>query len=566
MTGFMTDQLTIPVSVFADQPLRLAPEDFPNQAWSEQTAHYNRCWSYYKGYVLNKKNSKNVEIYPVKLNIVRSAVINHAAVLLGQFSDDGIVQFGIKNVPGITQETAKATSKAMSLLWAINSGDDLLLENALLSQIFGGTFWKVAWHPLRKKWPIRFFTADPRACFPVWDGDDYNRLVSIDVYHQIPRATAAVRYRMNLYGDMGVTTIEGQPDYVTVHEHWDEGEYFIKFDDQIGVWPSGQQMQGDNPFSDPVLDLPIIPYVYMPRIRAGEFWGDSVVSGLIGPQNTINNDLAHIEEGLADAMHQQPWVRNRGKGTQGLNKDRDSWINLGESRIGDKHQPEVGRLQGAEINQAMTEFVVDDLVMLSREHSNMPDVAYGRTDASIRSALTLKYMMWPAVNAAQHYRKHAATAFKHKMYHALVIAYSKRQLGSTLNGVSSLGLDAVTPEMIEAVLLGHKTNWPPMLPDDRADLVNEIVQRIASETISPETAIRRLDGSDELEEELNRIDEHRKKVQEREMEMQDRQHQRNVELAEKSGFKQQGDNGKSNKPPADRTTKAQAKGGRGSEK
>src|SRR5574342_147016 len=73
----------VPLELFADNPLRLAPEDHPNGYWSETHGNYNQWWAHYKGYTLNKK-ANGLDVYPVKLNIVRPAVINHAALLLGQ--------------------------------------------------------------------------------------------------------------------------------------------------------------------------------------------------------------------------------------------------------------------------------------------------------------------------------------------------------------------------------------------------------------------------------------------------------------------------------------------------
>lgn len=557
MAHFMSqahDQLGVPISIFADNPLVLAPEDYPNQVWHQMSGQYNNWWSYYKGYILNRKNEKGVEVFPVKLNIIRSAVINHAAVLLGQFDDDQIVQFGVKSNIGINDDIRESTGRILNLLWSINNGDDLALEASLLQQVFGGAFIKCAWHPTRKKWPIRFFTVDPRAVYPVWDGDDYNRLVSIDVYHQIPRPTATVRFRVTLTGDMGFTS-DAQPDYVTVHEHWDENEYWIKIDEQFGRWPDGSEMRGPNPFMDPVLGLPIIPYVYAPRIRVGEFWGESVVPGLIGPQDEINDNLAHLGEGLADSMHQQPWVRNRAKGTQGLDgKSRSEFLDLGMTQAGSK-EPEIGRLKGAEFNPAITDYVTEDLVKVARESNNMPDVAFGRTDASIRSALTLKFMMWPTINVGLRYRKHFSTALKQLNYYALVMMASKRQVAASL---ASLGMSAVSEKMIEAVILGHKTNFAPMLPDDRVDLVQEMVQRMTAGIVSPESAVRRLDGSDDLEAELNRIDEHREKISKAEQEL--AQVTADAKARQFDQSRQQTNDGSS-----DRTTRAQASGGRKSD-
>ena len=552
MIGALDEQY-VPLSLFADKPLRLDPIEYPNDLWNTQRANYELCWAYYKGYILNKKaGDRKTLLYPVKLNIVRSAVINHAAVLLGQFEEDSIVQFGLKTSEAITPETRKAVIKALNFLWASNDGDDSLLEQSLYQQIFGGCFWKIAWTPTRMKWPIRYFAIDPRAVYPVWDGNDYNRLVSIDVQYQVPRPTAVARYRVEM-------PITDTPEYVTVHEHWDEAEYFIRVDDRSGQWPDGSEMAGPNPWFDPIFQRTVIPYVYAPRIRVGDgIYGEPLPPGLMGPMTEINNNLAHLQEGLADSMHQQPWVKNRPKGTQGLTKSRNEWLDLGMGGYGNK-DPEAGRLAGARLDQAAVDLVTDDMVRLAREHVNLPDVAWGRTDASIRSALTLKFMMWPTINLGMRYRKSTSTALKYLNYTALVMAFSKRKISENLNGVSSLGLEAVTEEMIEAVLLAHKTEWPPMLPDDRAELVNEVTQRLSGEspTISPETAIKRLDGSDELEEELNRIDQHREKMAEIASQKLEEQHELNMEAtAGKEEAKAKA------KPPKDQTNKAQAAGGR----
>jgi hypothetical protein len=554
----------IPLSIFADNPIRLVdPENYPNSAWFEQTAHYDRMWSYYKGYILNKKASNGAELYPVKLNIVRSAVINHAAVLLGQFQDDQVVQFGVRSNPVIDKEVALAVTKATNILWTINKGGRTMLEQALFQQIFGGCFWQVSWNPTRLKWPIRYFSIDPRACFPVWEGNDYDRLVSMDTNYQIPKPTAVARYGLPLDK---FTAYAKSPDYVTIHEHWDEKEFFIKIDDEIGRWPDGKEMKGDNPFYDPVLGHTIVPFVYAPRLRVGEYFGESLVTGLIGPQNSINNNLAHLEEGLADAMHQKPWVRNRTKGAEGLDKgSRSEFINLGMGQPGQKDPPEVGRLEGAELTDPMIDLVTEDLVKLSREHTNLPDVAYGRTDASIRSALTLRYMMWPTTNVGLHYRLNMSGGLKNLNYYAFVIALSKRKFGSDLNGVGSLGIDAVNEQMLEAILLGYKTHWAPMLPDDREGVVNEMVQRVGTELISRETAIRRLDGDDDLEEELDRIEEQKQAEQEAMMKQAEAQAATQDEFAASADERKADLQIKVNKAkpqPKDQTTKAQAKGGR----
>ncbi|NJN97977.1 MAG: phage portal protein, partial [Anaerolineales bacterium] len=115
-------------------------------------------------------------------------------------------------------------------------------------------------------------------------------------------------------------------------------------------------------------------------------------------------------------------------------------------------------------------------------------------------------------------------ALKQIGYLTYVIALSKRKINESINGVESIGFNA-SDKHIEAILIGHKTHWPAMLPQDRAELVNEMVQRIAAQIISRETAIRRLDGADELKEELERIEEDIQAQQEQQMELADQQGQ-----------------------------------------
>ena len=550
----------VPLSVFADAPLRLAPEDHPNGEFSNQHAMYNAWWASFKGYTLNKRNSDNIELYPVKLNIVYPSVINHAAVLLGQYVDH-IVQFGSRQGAGIDKESGKKMADACNLLWAINKGDSTLLEQSIYQQVFGGCFYKVAWMPTRKKWPIRYVTVDPRAVFPIWDSDDPDRLVSVEVMHQVPKATAALRYRVDVSKNRN-----NEDDYVSVHEKWTEAEYEVTVDGQPARWPDGSQMAGPNPFLDPVMGHPIVPFVYIPRIRSGDFWGDSLVPSITGALKEVNNNLAHLNEGLADAMHQPVWVKNRPKGTQGLSRPRNEVLDLGMTQHGN-NDPEMGRLDGAEITDAMKDYVVNDLIKLTREAQNMPDVAFGKTDTSIRSALTLKYMMWPAINVGLRYRLHMSAGFKQMAYYAFVIAYTKRQFNQSVNGVQSIGMDPVDEKMLETTLLGHKTNWPPMLPDDRAEQVNEMIQRLSAGIISPTTAILRLDGPDEVEEELALIEEFQQQQLDKQMEQAEAQAEGEAERADEQADKQLDRDVKLAKEkeaakPKDRTTRAQASGGR----
>lgn len=504
----------VPMSVFADIPLHLAPEDYPNGAFGDLHSNYNAWWSHYKGYSLNRTGKGGIEVYPAKQNIIRPAVHNHSAVTLGQY-EDKIVTFKIGDSEDIDPEVGKQAAKYANLLWAINGGDALLIEQVLMQQIFGGCFWNVAWTPTRKQWPIRYFVTDPRCCFPIWDGNDYDRLVAIDVQHQVPKALAKVRYRISEFHE------QANQEFVEVHEHWDESSYWITIDGETGKWPDGSEMAGPNPFLDPILNVPIIPYIYAPRIRVGEWYGESLIPSLVGAQEETNNNLAHMSEGLADAMHLQKWVRNRSKGAQGLDKPRDEWLELGMAQLGEKQPPEVGVLDTADLTPPMVDLVMEKFPAMFRENSGMPNVGYGRVD-SVKSALTMHYMMWPSTNIARQMRINMGAALKRLNYTAFVMALAKKPVEELTSGQMSVGIE-VDEQMIEAILLAHTTHWPAMLPQDRVDLVAEMSTRVGSNLISRETAIRRLDGDNGIQEELDRIEEQVQAEQEKQLALAEQQ-------------------------------------------
>lgn len=532
-----TSVQTVPISVFSDNPIVIAPEDYPNGQWSAEHAAMNRYWALWKGYTLEEKTKdKKALLYPMKLNMVAPTVVGHSSMVIGQVRDGRIVKFGISTSDGVPKNIAEETGNFMNQLWAVNNGDSIFLEMALFQQIFGGTYIKSAWTPNRKKFQLRFFGADPRAVFPVWDGDDYDRLVAVDIVHQIPKPAAQARYNVN------IDHVSGNIDYATVTEHWDENEYWITIEGKVARWKDGTEMKGKNPYIDPVLGHAIIPIVYIPRVRCGSFWGDSIIPSIEGPQEEVNAAMAHLGDGLADAMHQQPWVKNRAKGKNGLHMNRNEWLDLGMTQLGTA-EPEVGRLPGADITAPMVDLVTNQMIRVARQYIGMPGVAWGETDASIRSALTLAFMMKPMVDFGTHYRLNMYRGLKQMCYISAVMAYNKSRY---LDNKISEG-------HIEAILTSHKTSLPTPLPLDRQEIVSEVAQRIATKTISRKQAIIKLDGVDGVEEQIAEIEADEKAAEEKAMKLAQQQSAINQPQPQKSGKP---------KTPKDTSVSAQAKGGR----
>ncbi len=532
--------------LFADVPLTLGPEAYPNGIWSDVHANYNHHWSAYKGWVLNETSPDGQLVYPAGLNSIRPACVNHASVFLGQYADR-ILRFGVSTELGVDKEVAEQAGRAINLNWVANQADNLMLTQSLFQQILGGYFFKIDWQPVGP-WPLRYEVLDPRAVFPVWDGTDYERLICVDIIHQMTLPTAQARYRARI-------TPEDSDPYqsVTIHEHWDENYFWVKVDGEYMKWAdSGAEMNGPNPWQDPLTGRPFIPLVYTPRIRTDSFFGESLVPSLLKPQLEQNNLVAHLIDGVADAMHQQPWVAGRPSGAKGLHRRVTEWLNLGMGQFGQSH-PSVGRLPGARIEQSVVDFVMKQFTSLTRELGLLPDIAYGRNEASVRSALTLAMLFWPATSVAQRYRLHASTGARWLHYKMACMALTK--------GVKIYDV-VMTREICEAIFLGHKVTWPPMLPQDRAELMSEITNRISAKLISPETAIERLDGPDAVADEIQKIDAYRQKLMDAEVDLA----KRTAEAAPTPPPFTARSRAGGGKPGAGKktTTQAQAQGGRAS--
>jgi len=65
---------------------------FPNDVYESNRRRYEEFETWYDGTILedqNDQSGRDVDIYPVRINPVRGAVMKHAAVLFGDVVDDG---------------------------------------------------------------------------------------------------------------------------------------------------------------------------------------------------------------------------------------------------------------------------------------------------------------------------------------------------------------------------------------------------------------------------------------------------------------------------------------------
>ena len=83
-------------------------------------------------------------------------------------------------------------------------------------------------------------------------------------------------------------------------------------------------------------------------------------------------------------------------------------------------------------------------------------------------------------------------------------------------GLSQLGYPDVTTDGLS---LEAKVQWPEMLPEDRAELLNEMIQRYAAGIISRNRAIGKFGDVEDVDAEAAEIDADEKRKQQAELAM-----------------------------------------------
>jgi len=266
---------------------------FPNDVYENNRAGYEEMESWYDGTVLDdtdKQSGKEVELYPVRINPIRGAVMKHAAVLFGDVIDDGrplvIPRMVVKTED---KELAEEAEEALNILWYENHGRALQLRNGILSQYLGGCVFKLTYVP-DETWrtiPIRIELVHPKSFVGIADASDYWRLRKGFVVRMISKELAK---------DYGVSV---DKDEVWMVEEWGRGYYKVLIDGKLASRQFGtvrKDMGGTNPFN-------AVPMVYIPHTRTEGLYGESLIEGLTGIVKEINLRAGDYGDAVSDDAH-----------------------------------------------------------------------------------------------------------------------------------------------------------------------------------------------------------------------------------------------------------------------
>lgn len=467
-------------------------EGFPYEEFEDQKARYMEAERWFTGAALDDQpevSDNRTDLYPMRINPVPGALLKHAYILLGETEDDGRPQIVSKLIPRDVQDDSqkKAALKAedaLNQVWWENNGRALLIENAIISQIYGGCIFKVQYVPWEEDgyggWrtiPIRITRINPKQFIAIPDGDDMYRLSEAWMVREID-GREAKRWG---YPE---TDMDAKHTY---WEHWTPEVYECRIDNAIAVRRvSGGEVPlgGANPFG-------FVPFVYIPHIRIGNFLGVDAHTHLAGYTKEMNLRIGDFGDAVNDDSHPVIGMTNV-SGTPQVMK-LSSWlevVNLG-SRQGlatNEGDPDLFQVGTQRASPSMKD-LLHEIYSQFRRDGFIPPVADGEDEGSQRSGMTLAMRFWPLTSHANTERFFWTPGFDLLQTYLLKIMQKKN-------------LSGITKEMAS---MRMKQRWAPMLPRDREVDVNEWVARAGAMLGSIEHLLELTGDVEDVQEERERL-------------------------------------------------------------
>ena len=494
---------------FLYQPTTLDKE-FPKEDWETWRSICRERWEYFTGKAWEEVittgvgEGKAAEKYPLHINPVRTFALKHAYLLFGEVPEGSHSLVNTRILPKTEEEGAQVIAQeaeeALNRVYYENRIRATMSENALLSQFLGGCVFKVGWTPQTVLRPsgVRIERIVPDFFWGLPDGSDMWSMREAWVIQPI-----SVEEAKNLY-NVNITSLRSLPGGVPgssmqtlMVEHWTRDGYRVTIEGQTAKVKVGDvtfDLEGPNPYEQ-------VPFVYIPHERAGGMQGLSIVDTLKQTAKEYNARMADAGDAVREETRLRPVITNVGQGVRtreiapGVRA-----FDLGMSPPGGD-KPSMGLLETPKISQQMNSFN-ESLLNQMRRDAFVPAVADGEDEGSQRSALTLAFRMWPLtshIRAERHYWTEGLNILAELVLTVLAVKNPTRTNSKNIDeGIKKIGLRH----------LGHikRQEWAPILPRDRAELVNELVMRAGAGHISLEEALAQYGDIENIQKELERID------------------------------------------------------------
>lgn len=433
-------------------PILDQPAAYPNAEWSAQSDKYVKWYKYFSGEVLSDVESNPdtvIEKYPIKINTCRPVVNLNAYSILGDWDN---APFSWKSMSGSNQDGIDFLD-SVGRLSRINSN---FIRQVYSYCVYGGMIWSIRKAP-QLPTGVRWNVISPDSFFPVFSSLD-DDLLEVFVTTQISGREAKLMWGVDVENETALYT-----------EHWTKTRY--------DIWVDEKRVRGGGTPGG------VIPYVYIPYPNiAGERYGVSVIDGITGLQDELNTRMADVGDAIHRETHKKMVVSNLPTGVKGIRVHgniMDLGVGLGNAT------PEVHDYSLATVPTGSYE-MMNRLVDFTRYTAQTPPIAYGEDEGSQRSGMTLVIRMWPLLQAAKSARGFIADYMS-------ILADKTMRIGS--HDGSALPSE-------------FQPDFAPILPKDREQIVNEVVQLSGVNKISDERAVDLLGIPEtDVDEEVGRIKE-----------------------------------------------------------
>jgi hypothetical protein len=464
------------------RPLLLYMLNYPNYSdlanvgwdtrnhWDHHLSQLSVFYKYFSGAIFDEKVQLETQadeetplLYPVGLNLVRMLCLAQADALFGAWEEE-IIRF---SAPSDEDPTASDKLGIAVLQDILHSSDaeTLLWELALDGNIYGGSALKIT---PALNWPghVRWSRVPLGGFFPIWDPDDPNDLLEVYYIVEMSKEQAEAKYGVKTTRDVALRV-----------EHWTKTTYENKIEDQ-----RIEAYSGKNPWG-------IVPFVYIPRMRTTQWWGDSMTEDTMDAQDEMNMRVADMGEAINYNSHPTRWGYNLPRTFNADNYPLGSNVmwDMGKV-IGDSPPPHVDILESQNPVPDGAFKYVDFLYDWVRTSNFAPPIAFGEDEGgSQRSGATLEIRMWPLMRQIMRSRSYFTAGLSRAAYISGLILKQK----------------GLQPRAAEAILKRRlRPSYAEILPRDHAAIVDEIVKlgSMMPPQISLETAQEALGrGSGEVD-------------------------------------------------------------------
>lgn len=447
---------------------------------------YTRLYNYYTNQNLPPDN---VDM-PLGINFIKPICDKHAHYLWGQWNRDIVA---IKVTPREkAQKEDGASQKIQDILTHVlddNRKNTLLYDLGLNAEVYGDGILRAYWDGDAGRVVVE--NVLPEWFHARWQITNMDRLTEVITAYPISRDDAQAEYGTSGNTAVDYTSVNPgfTPGFGILWEHWTPTTFRRWIDDHvISDKPNPFMRTGPD---EGVVYPGVIPYIHVPNMRVGgEFWGFSIVEGILGIQDEINRRMADMGDTVNNHAHPIIGLRKFGGKSDDLPVGPDAIWDLGR-------EGEVEVIQWEGTPPAVMAYI-DKCMQVMYDTSSMPESAFGRrggggggrggNSGGGASGIALQMALMPIVEHAIARRVHFGPAIV--------------DLCDLIYFILSL----FSPDDLPCTYEEYKANYvttaefAPVLPRDRLALVNEVVARSNALLQSIPSALEDLGEEDILDE------------------------------------------------------------------